>query len=76
MQWADQDSCPAEVQGPLRETLQSFFSFVSSVERNFRLTQGAFARNRGTSSTIEAIQDINGDMRNCDGEGFDLGCYE
>ncbi|MCW5898070.1 MAG: hypothetical protein KIT10_02280 [Flavobacteriales bacterium] len=50
--------------------------FVSSVERNFRLTQGAFARNRGTSSTIEAIQDINGDMRNCDGEGFDLGCYE
>jgi hypothetical protein len=50
--------------------------FVSSSDRNFRLTQGSFARNKGTSSTIEAITDIEGKLRNCDGSGFDLGAYE
>jgi len=53
--------------------------FVSTVDRNFRLTAGAFARNRGVPSTFEAIQDILGNTRNCDNspDGFvDLGCYE
>lgn len=50
--------------------------FVNVAERNFQLGEGAFARNKGTSSTLEAIRDLKGDLRNCDGGGFDLGCYE
>ena len=50
--------------------------FVSSSDRDFRLDASAFARNKGTSSTIQAIYDIAGNLRNCDGLGFDLGCYE
>jgi len=50
--------------------------FVSVTDRDFRLTEGSFARNKGTSSTIEAINDIGGNLRNCDGGGFDLGCFE
>lgn len=50
--------------------------FVSATERDFRLSAGSFARNKGTSSTVEAILDLKGDLRNCDGEGFDLGCFE
>lgn len=50
--------------------------FASTEERNFRLTQTSYARNRGTSSGIEAVQDLVGNTRNCDGEGFDLGAYE
>lgn len=50
--------------------------FVSSVDRDFHLTAGSFARNRGISSTPEAILDLDGNVRNCDGGGFDLGCYE
>ena len=50
--------------------------FVSVTDRDFRLTEAAFARNKGTSSTAEAIEDIEGNMRNCDALGYDLGCYE
>lgn len=50
--------------------------FASSVDRNFHLTAGSFARNRGITSTPEAILDLDGNVRNCDGGGFDLGCYE
>lgn len=50
--------------------------FVSASDRNFRLGASSFARNKGTSSTIAAIFDIAGNLRNCDGQGFDLGCYE
>lgn len=50
--------------------------FVSTSDRDFRLTSNANARNKGTSSTPEAIRDLKGDLRNCDGDGFDLGCFE
>jgi len=50
--------------------------FVSATDRDFRLGEGAFARNKGTSSTIEAINDLQGNLRNCDGLGFDVGCFE
>ncbi len=53
--------------------------FVSSADRDFRLTQGAFARNRAipVPGNTEAINDITGTPRDCDGDGFvDLGCYE
>ena len=50
--------------------------FLSPGDRDFRLAESAFARNKGTSSTIEAINDLQGNLRNCDGLGFDLGCFE
>jgi hypothetical protein len=54
--------------------------FVNVSDRDFRLTQGAFARNKGTAITIDAINDIEGNPRNCDAgmpeSGYDLGCYE
>ena len=56
--------------------------FVSITDRDLRLTANSFARNKGTSSTPEAIRDLKGDLRNCDAGhsgqpgGFDLGCYE
>jgi hypothetical protein len=50
--------------------------FVDAAGRDFRLAAGAFARNRGASSPVEALTDLRGDSRNCDGGGFDLGCYE
>jgi hypothetical protein len=50
--------------------------FVSVSERNFRLTSSAFARNRGQSPPPEAVTDVAGQTRNCDGAGFDLGCFE
>jgi hypothetical protein len=49
--------------------------FVSALERDFRLTQTAFARNKA-SSTQGGVFDIVGRPRNCDNDGFDLGCYE
>ena len=49
--------------------------FVSTADRDFRLTEGAFARNKGIS-TPGSIRDIVGNLRNCDGLGYDLGCYE
>lgn len=50
--------------------------FVSVSDRDFRLTVGAFARNRGQSPPPDALFDLAGESRNCDGTGFDLGCYE
>lgn len=50
--------------------------FVSSFDRDFRLTENAFARDRGTFSEVEAIFDLNGVERNGDGNGWDLGAYE
>jgi hypothetical protein len=51
--------------------------FQNITERNFTLGAGSWARNRGTSSTVEAIQDLQGNTRNCDdGQGYDLGAYE
>jgi hypothetical protein len=55
--------------------------FVSTADRDFRLTEGAFARNKGIS-TQGGILDIVGNPRNCDAGhlgqpgGFDLGCFE
>ncbi len=55
--------------------------FVSTAERDFRLVEGAFARNKGTS-TAGGIQDLVGNNRNCDAGhlgqpgGYDLGCFE
>lgn len=48
--------------------------FVNSVERDFHLTANAFARNLGITSS--AVNDLDGNLRNCDGGGWDLGCYE
>jgi hypothetical protein len=48
--------------------------FVSTEDRNFRLTAGAFARNRGINTPV--FFDIEGTPRDCDGDGFvDLGCF-
>lgn len=50
--------------------------FVSVGDRDFRLGSGSFARNRGLPSTFDSLIDLAGNNRNCDGQGFDLGCFE
>lgn len=67
---------------------QDFFPFQDRIWRNqspgfvdanngdLRLAESAFARNRCIPSTTEAINDINGNLRNCDNQGWDLGAYE
>lgn len=50
--------------------------FVSVADRDFRLGAGSFARNRGLPSTFDSLIDLAGNNRNCDGQGFDLGCFE
>lgn len=55
--------------------------FVSTGDRDFRLGQGSFARNRAipVPGNSEAINDLLGNMRNCDNDPsglVDLGCYE
>jgi hypothetical protein len=51
--------------------------FVSTTEKDFRLTQASFARNKG-ESTPGGVFDLLGQLRNCDpnAPGIDLGCYE
>jgi len=71
----DQSTNGSEFDGPTTYVNQSP-GFISSFNADFRLTESAFARDKGTSSSSDAINDLNNVLRNGDGLGFDLGAYE
>lgn len=54
--------------------------FVNPSDGDLHLAAGAFARNKGTFSNADAVEDLDGNGRPCfsdpDGAIQDLGCYE